>query len=166
MTREELLAQLKDIRSPVEPAWWLPASGHLAVALLLLVLLAILAIWWLRRRADRGLILARRELRRIAAEHAADGDVPGLARALAPWLKRVALQAFPDQRLEAVTGAAWLEFLDRGVDGKEFSCGAGSIFGADIYRPDPASRTSPDALLELCDSWLTGIAAQLRGSRH
>ena len=164
MTRDELLAQLKDIRPPAEPAWWLPAPGHLVVALLLLVLVAIFAIWWLRRRADRRLILARRELRRIAAGHAGEDDMLRLARALAPWLKRVALQAFPEQRLEAVTGSAWLEFLDRGVGGEQFSRGPGKVFGADIYRLVTAPGEDRDALLELCESWLSGIAGDLRRS--
>jgi len=161
MTQSELLAQLKDIRPPVEPAWWLPAPGHLLAGLVLLLLLTITAFWLLRRRADRKLIQARRELRRIAAAHV--DDTPGLARALAPWLKRVALQAFPGQRLEGITGEAWLEFLDRGVGDQGFSRGAGSVFGADIYRPVMVSRTTTGELLELCDSWLAGIAPRLRG---
>ena len=161
MTQAELLAQLKDIRPPVEPAWWLPAPGHLLSGLVLLLLLAITAIWLLRRHADRRLIQARRELQRIATEHPDDSS--GLARALAPWLKRVALQAFPEQRLERVTGEAWLEFLDRGVVGEGFSRGAGNVFGADIYRPLPVSRVGREELLALCDSWLAGIAPRLRG---
>jgi len=165
MTREELLSQLKDIRPPTEPAWWLPASGHLAAGLVLLVLTAILGYWLLRRRADRLLLEARRELRRIEADHAADDDASRLARALAAWLKRVALQAFPGQRLEGVTGGAWLEFLDRGVDGRGFSRGPGRVFGADIYRPRltaDGGEANCAALLELCESWLRGIAPQLR----
>lgn len=163
MTREELLAQLKDIRSPLEPAWWLPAPGHLAGGLLLSILLAVVLIWLLRRRADRRLIQARRELRRIASEHAAGRDTHALARVLAAWLKRIALQAFPEQRLESVTGAAWLEFLDRGIDGKRFSQGPGRVFGSDIYRPAPVLRGDARTLLDLCDAWLTGIAPRLRG---
>ena len=164
MTREQLLEQLRDIRPPLEPAWWLPAPAHLAAGLVLLALLVLGAIWLLRRRSNRRLILAKRELRRIAAEHAGDDDAMRLARALAPWLKRVALQAFPGQRIEAVTGTAWLEFLDRGIGDQRFSRGVGKVFGADIYRPVTACGVDAHALLELCDSWLAGIAPRLRGT--
>jgi len=165
MTRDELLLQLRDIRAPAEPAWWLPAPAHLVAGLALLSLVAIIAIWMLHRRGDRKLIAARRELRFIAAEHADDGDTLRLAQALAPWLKRIALQAFPGQRLEGVTGDAWLEFLDSGIGGDEFSRGVGSVFGADIYRPAPVFRGNAEALLELCERWLSGIAPRLRGMR-
>ena len=163
MTREELLAQLKDIRSPIEPAWWLPAPGYLFLGLAVLVLLAILAIWLWRRRADRRLISAQRELRRIATEHAGESNTLELARALASWLKRVALQAYPEHRLESISGTAWLEFLDRSIGGVDFSRGPGRVFASDIYRRDPISPSDARALLELCDSWLSGIGPRLRG---
>lgn len=169
MTREDLLAQLQDIRPPLEPAWWLPAPGQQALGLLLLAGLAILIIWLLRRRANRLLIQARRELRRIEIEHAGTPDAAGLAVELAAWLKRVALQAFPEQRLESVTGDAWLEFLDRGVHGQRFSRGAGRVFGADIYRSRPGSGAAGcdgAELLALCERWLTGIAPRLRSGNR
>ena len=164
MTRDQLLEQLRDIRPPLEPVWWLPAPGHLVTGLALLVLLTVVVIWLLRRRTNRRLLLARRELRRIAAEHAGDDDAMRLARALAPWLKRVALQAFPEQRIEAATGSKWLEFLDRGIGGERFSRGPGQVFGADIYRPGTPAGVDADALLQLCDNWLAGIAPRLRGT--
>ena len=163
MTREELLTQLKDIRSPEDPAWWLPAPGYLVVGCAVLVLLAILAFWLWRRRAERRLVTARRELRRIAAEHVGENNALGLARALAPWLKRVALQAYPGQRLESVSGTAWLEFLDRSSGGSDFTRGPGRVFGSDIYRLGPASPGDSKALLELCDSWHGVIGPRLRG---
>ena len=160
MTREDLLAQLKDIRPPVEPAWWLPAPGHLAVGLVLLAAAALLLAWFRRRRTSRTLLRARDELRRIEARQECDPDAVRLARDLAGWLKRVSLLAFPERRLQGVTGEAWLDFLDRSLGDERFSRGAGRVFGGDVYRQNPA--LDADELLELCAHWLTAITPRLR----
>jgi hypothetical protein len=160
MTREDLLAQLRDIRPPQEPAWWLPAPGHLALGVLGLALLVLLLVWLYRRRADRRLLRATRELRHIEARHARDPDSARLALELSGWLKRVSLLAFPGQRLESLTGTAWLEFLDRGIGDDRFSGGAGRAFGSEIYRRNP--DFDPLQLLELCEQWLSRIAPRLR----
>lgn len=161
MTREELLAQLRDIRPPAEPAWWLPGPGHMVLALLLLALFALLLVWLARRRADRRLTRARDELRHIEARHARDPDAARLARELAGWLKRVSLLAFPGRQLEGLTGRAWLEFLDQSIGGNRFSDGAGRVFGSEVYRRAPVFDSS--GLLQLCEQWLTRIAPRLRG---
>jgi Ca-activated chloride channel family protein len=160
MTREELLAQLKDISPPQEPAWWLPAPGHWALGLSILALLAVLLAWLLRRRADRRLASAKQELRFIEARYARDPDPARLAHELAAWLKRVSLLAFPAQRLESLTGKAWLEFLDRSFGDAQFSGGAGRVFGEDIYRRAPVFDAGE--LLELCEQWLSQVAPRLR----
>ena len=160
MTREDLLAQLKDIRPPAEPAWWLPAPGHLAVGLVLLGVIALLLAWFRRGRTSRTLLRARDELRRIEIRQARYPDNPRLVRDLAGWLKRVSLLAFPERRLQGVTGEAWLDFLDGSLGDERFSRGAGRIFGGDVYRQNPA--LDADGLLELCEQWLTAITPRLR----
>lgn len=160
MTREELLAQLRDIRPPEEPAWWLPAPGHLVLGALALALLALLVAWLLRRRADRRLLRARQELRLIETRHTSAPDTARLAHELSSWLKRVSLQAFPGQRLEGLTGEAWLAFLDRSIGDDRFTSGAGRAFGSEIYRKAP--RLDASVLLALCEQWLSRIAPQLR----
>ena len=161
MTREELLAQLRDIRPPGEPAWWLPAPGHLALGLLALALLVLLAAWLWKRRADRRLLRATRELRRIEARHAREPDSARLAYELSSWLKRVSLLAFPDERLQGLAGNGWLEFLDRSIGDRRFTGGAGRVFGGEVYRRNPELDAA--GLLELCDQWLSRIAPRLRG---
>lgn len=161
MTREELLAQLKDISPPAEPSWWLPAPGHIALGLLGLALLAVLLARLARRRADRRLTRARNELRLIESRHARDPDSARLAHELAGWLKRVSLLAFPGRRLEGLTGRAWLEFLDRSIGDPRFTGGAGRVFGSEVYRRAPDFDS--DGLLRLCEQWLLRIAPRLRG---
>lgn len=160
MTTEELLLQLRDIQPPPEPAWWLPAPAHL-VGFAMLLLLTIFA--WLsvrQRRANRLPLLAQRELREIERAYRQDQDARLLAINLSGWLKRLALQAFPAQRLQASSGDAWLEFLDHSLGDDRFSQGCGRIFGAAVYQPALAYDT--EAVLELCEHWLQTIRPRLQ----
>lgn len=159
MTRDELLSQLRDISPPAEPAWWLPAPGHIGLILVLLALLAVIAYWRARRRSGLLLEQARLELRRIEAEHDRDGDSVRLSRQLANWLKRVALAAYPEKRLEGLTGRAWLEFLDQSLGGQLFSAGAGRLFAGDVYRREIDADAKE--LLRLCEQWLDRLRPRL-----
>jgi hypothetical protein len=165
MTRDELIQQLRDISPPIEPAWWLPAPGHLALLLLALLLVAAICYWRARRRSGLLLEQARRELHRIATQQAKDVDACIQAQALARWLKRVALLAYPQRRLESLTGRAWLEFLDQPLGGENFTRGTGRIFGGDVYRREVEADTQ--ALLDLCERWLEAVSPRLlhRGRR-
>lgn len=163
MNRQELLTALKDIAPPAEPAWWLPAPGHIAVAT---VIVAGLALFWLvrkRRHARRIELRAQRELDLIRAAFAADRDAVRLARNLSPWLKQVAMLAYPRHRLAAATGEQWLRFLDSSLGDRDFTRGCGKIFADAVYQPSLA----PDGaqLLELCQRWLAAVAPRLKNGR-
>ena len=160
MTTEELLLQLRDIQPPPEPAWWLPAPAHLAAFAILS--LALVSAWALlrRRRANRLALLAQRELRRIELDYRQNRDERLLAIRLSAWLKRVALLAFPGQRLQSSSGGAWLEFLDHSLGDDRFSQGCGRLFAAAVYQPTP--DFDADAVIELCAHWLGSIRPRLQ----
>ncbi len=163
MTTEELLLNLQDIQPPPELPWWLlPPS--LWGALVMLLLLPLLLTWY-RRRDERRRpgTDALAELDRIAARHASEADDAALVRSLAHWLKRVALQAYPDQGLESICGDRWLEFLDRSFDSSDFSQGHGVVFGDAVYRR--TLETDPAALLALCRDWLRQVQPRLAQGR-
>lgn len=135
------LAQLRDWHLPPPPGWWPPAPGWWVLAVLLLALMLVAVIGWRRRRA-RGASTraALRELARIRARFAADGDSRAYAAAVSTLLRRLALVRYPRQQVAGLSGRAWLAFLDA-------TGGAG--FGQDemarlltesAYRP----RTVPD----------------------
>lgn len=159
MTAEELLRELKDIVPPPEPPWYLlPPAAWLGLAG---VLAALAWIWHRRRRrrAWRRVAAAGLELDAIRRRHAARDDPPALARELADWLKRVALQAYPRAEVAALSGERWLEFLDRAAGDASFSRGAGRIFGAPQYRP--GAQFDADETLALCERWLDVVAPRL-----
>ena len=165
MTGEELLLELKDLAPPAEPGWWLLAPGYLVLLMLLIGLATILWLWWLRRKAARLFVLANLELQRIRSTHVTGGDSRRLSLALSRWLKQVALLAFPERGLEALTGSDWLSFLDQTIGDTSFTRGAGKVFGDAIYRRQ--AGIDAERLLVLCEQWLSAVKPRLieRGSR-
>ncbi len=160
MTAEELLLELRDIAPPPEPPWYLLAPAEWLGLALGLSLLAW--IWYRRgqRRAHRLVVAAGAELDAIRQQHAAQPDPPALARDLAEWLKRVALQAYSRREVAALSGESWLAFLDAAAGDTAFSRGVGRIFGASQYRP--RADFDADEAFALCERWLEAVAPRLR----
>ncbi|MCF6281018.1 MAG: DUF4381 domain-containing protein [Candidatus Polarisedimenticolaceae bacterium] len=144
--------QLKDIHTPGLPELWPPAPGWWLVAMVALALL-IWASFALRRhlqlRRQRAEVLALlTQLEEAfdpsqAAHHLAE---------LSILLRRVALTRFPRQRVAALTGSAWLKFLDETGGNGQFSNGPGAILATGPYQSDIEADITP--LLPLLRSWL------------
>jgi hypothetical protein len=168
MTREELLLQLRDIQPPPEPGWWLIAPGYLAIVTLLVGLFS--SAWLLRRRqrVDRLATLARLELQAIRASYRQDQNVRLLAFKVSGWLKRVAILAFPGNRLQSVSGEPWLKFLDQSLghngsgeqNNSRFSQGCGRVFGAALYQAN--IDFDAEQIFALCEHWLNSITPRLQ----
>ena len=159
MTVDELLLELRDIQAPPEPGWWLLAPGYIAISCLLAMLLILVWYGARRRKAKHLLDCAQTELQRIKSAHQRSDDSQQLALELSRWLKQVALLAYPEQRLEGLTGVAWLRFLDRSIGDNSFTRGAGRIFGDAVYQP----RANPDSsrICSICDQWLAAVKPRL-----
>ncbi|MEP9375971.1 DUF4381 domain-containing protein [Aquabacter sp. CN5-332] len=87
---------------PPQPGWWILAAGLFAIAVIAVVRLI------LRYRANAYRRAALAELARIG--QATDADS---AQRISTILKRAALVAYPREQTAALTGPAWLAFLDR-----------------------------------------------------
>jgi len=159
MTTEELLLALKDIQPPTPPAWWqLAPIWWFIFAILLLTLGAYLFLK--RRRKKRQLAdLAVRELEAIVNCYRSQADKQALLLALANWLKRVAILAYPEDRLEAFNGRAWLKFLDQCQGDESFSRGPGIIFGDMVYHRQPDYDSAE--VIQLCRGWMTAVSPVL-----
>lgn len=144
------LASLRDIHLPPAPAAWPPAPGWWLAGLLLLLLAGLWLLYrgWHRRQLRAAL----RELKLLAAEAEKTGAAVRTAGGISRLLRRYACWRYPEAGAHALTGAAWLQFLDtRGGDG-QFEHGAGAALASLPYQPAAAADVT--ALLALARNWL------------
>ncbi len=151
------LSQLRDIHLPPPVSWWPPAPGWWALTALLLLALG-LGLWLLRRRRRNR--WRRRALAELTQLRTADDAL--LLRGLSVLLRRVAISRFPQAEVAALTGEAWLEFLDLtlGDDDSAFRSGAGRVLIVGPYAA--AAEVDAPALLALCERWLRKVPGGAR----
>ena len=143
------LLQLRGIHAPLDPLPWPPAPGWWLLAVILLLILMVIS-FWLRRRL-RAARLRGRVLKELQALNGRTSDADHIAR-VSMVLKRVALAHYPRRQVAALSGQAWLAFLDRtGGDGR-FQHGPGQVLASGPYAREPAvDRT---ALIDLGRAWV------------
>ncbi|MGK7913872.1 MAG: DUF4381 domain-containing protein [Synechococcus sp.] len=151
------LLELQEIKLP-EPVTWVPQT--IGWFLLAGVLVAVFGLWGVKRyrhwRKNRYRRVAIQTLAEIEADIRA-GELYSLAR-LASLLKRVALQAYPRNRVAPLQGEEWLCFLDATYGGTDFTQGAGRIVAEIAYAPPSSYRrlsaSSIAELLQVTRQWI------------
>jgi len=153
------LAALHDIVVPSPVPWWPPAPGWYAVCAIVAVVVGY-AAWRLYRRwnANAYRRVALRRLVSIRTDFADPSRRASALTELAALVRRVALHAAPRERVAALSGDAWLAFLDAGVGGDAFRSDAGRVMTSAPYqRADTIAkipRADLDALCQLVERWL------------
>lgn len=155
----DALAGLHDVVVP-EPVSLFPATPAWAV---LAVLVAAALAWvaarmvlrWRRNRYRRE---AAAELREIESRLASAATREAALAELPVLVKRVALQSAPREQVAALSGPAWLAFLDRTWKGDAFRTGPGSVL-PEIAYGTPAGRRAIGSeevaqLLAVLRSWV------------
>lgn len=159
MTRDQALAQLRDIHMPdavpfwpLAPGWWMLAG--LAVAALAA---AVWLVWHHRTRLRRE---ARRELDRLSETFARTGDRAALAAGISALLKRVALARFDPDRVAALHGEGWTGFLNETARRPVFIGDSGVAVARAAWAPHDALGVEIDgaALLGAARSWIGRVA--------
>jgi hypothetical protein len=153
---------LRDIHLPDAVSWWPPAPGWWALAGLVIVLLVVL--WalraWRRRRRLRNDAIA--ELARICDDFEHHDDELRLVRELSVLLRRIAISYYPRSDVAALTGDAWLRFLDESshlhVQAQGFLNGAGKVLNTGPYQAH--LEIDPRGLIMLCRRWIEALPAK------
>ncbi len=136
MNPQDSLAALHPLREPPLVGWWPPAPGWWALGLLCLLVLVLLAFFLLRRY--RANTYRRKALARLDKFYQLQQSQPDQRRfqaQLNALLKGVALKAYPQRDVAALSGGQWLDFLNASLEEydrfpAEFVSGA--------YRREPA----------------------------
>lgn len=140
---EELLEKMRDLALPP-----IPTAPPVPWVFLTLAALALAAVGILLVRRF-GVAGWRREAREGFAALAAKGEDPEALTEAAKLLRRIALKTIGPEAAK-LGGEDWLKRLD-GLFGTDFfTAGAGRVFGAAIYAPQPpASGPILKALADL-----------------
>lgn len=167
MEAQDPLSDLADIHLPALVPWWPPAPGWWVLAALALAALAALGLQWYRRwQQQQRLLRCLAELRAAASawQQREDGDAMALFGTCNAVLKRVALVHYPAAEVAALSGRAWLQFLDAtGGSTPAFGSGPAQLLGDAGYRPRVAADAATvQAVLSAAEQW---IRIQYRG-RH
>lgn len=150
------LDRLRDIHLPAPISWWPPAPGWWILAVLLLAILFI-GYRLIRRRGRNG--WRRQALQQLMQLRGSDDST--LVTQLSALLRRVAISRFPQAEVAAITGEAWLVFLDRTLgEGTPFQAGAGRALLSAPYVAAP--EVDGPALLALAERWIKRVGGPSR----
>ena len=156
------LEQLRDIHLPAAISWWPPAPGWWLLLAALLLGVVLISAWIRQHRRKRWHRAAMSELRKLrCAWQERDIDMNMTLGALSVLLRRAALSRFPRSEVAALTGEAWLAFLDRPFHrDAPFQRGIGRILVTAPYRRDSVEEWEIDALGTLAERWLRKVASR------
>jgi len=145
---------LRDIHLPDAISWWPLAIGWWL--LLIIVPLSIYAAWWLFKRLTRKTALSSAKTLLLEIKASSDAHDLQKLQQISNWLRRVTISITPREQSAGLTGQAWLEYLDRSVDGQPFSQGLGQCLAEAPFRKTAPEDLDLDALISLCELWLKG----------
>ena len=136
MNPQDPLAALHPLREPPPIGWWPPAPGWWALALLCVLALALLAFFVLRRyRANAYRRKALAMLEQLYLRQQSQPDPARFQAELNTLLKGVALAAYPQRDVAAISGGQWLAFLNASLE-EDARFPADFVRGA--YHREPA----------------------------
>jgi Domain of unknown function (DUF4381) len=131
------LENLHDLVIPVPVPWWPPAPGWVIVSAVLVMVLG----WWLIRAIQHWQSNSYRREALVLL-----GKIDGSEAELPTLIKRVALSAYPRERVASLTGEQWLAFLDQTGHTDVFTMGAGRWLACLAYEPQLAASLSTTEL--------------------
>jgi hypothetical protein len=142
---------LRDLHLPEAVGWWPPAPGWwVLLGFVLLAVLLLLHKVWVRWRADAARRIALKELARLESSWRNAPNPVLLATRLSELLRRTMLAYAPRKDVAGLTGRAWLQWLDRGLEDRVFTEGPGRALQEWPYRraDQATSELDVDALLD------------------
>ncbi len=155
-TAPDPLANLRDIHLPTDvsamPAfgWWLLA------ALILTLAISAACIYWKRHQAKRYRRQAQQLLKQIVATQKPPRQQ---LQQITELLKRIALHAYSDQSVAALSGSAWTDFLHQTAPDLSPPENVKELLGQGIYDTRDIDQTDVDQLVTFSEQWIRGHRA-------
>ncbi|MBY7734200.1 DUF4381 domain-containing protein [Francisella philomiragia] len=157
MQTNDLLAQLKDIYLPAKVSqWWPLAYGWwLLLGLIVLVFIIFLIILHFRKKRNSYKDSIINDFRRTIEETQQNKPKEALQN-ISVYLKRVALQKFPNQEIKTLHGEQWLEFLDSKMKNQNFKNTKANML-ANSYRAVELDKQTLNEILTVSEQWLRRV---------
>ncbi len=153
--------ELRDIHLPDASLWWPPAPGWW-VALALLLVLAVMIPWLIRRLRHKPVNrLCLQELNTIRRRFAAGQPENDVVRDTSALLRRTLIAYRGRDGFAASTGDAWVNQLQALAASESFSRAQLELLGHRRYQRD--SDSDIDKLLQACERWIRALP---RGEAH
>ncbi|MEY8702111.1 DUF4381 domain-containing protein [Francisella philomiragia] len=157
MQTNDLLAQLKDIYLPVRVSqWWPLAYGWwLLLGLIVLAFIIFLIILHFRKKRNSYKDSIVNDFRRTIEETQQNKPKEALQN-ISVYLKRVALQKFPNKEIKTLHGEQWLEFLDSKMKNQNFKNTKANML-ANSYRAVELDKQTLNEILTVSEQWLRRV---------
>ncbi|AJI57077.1 hypothetical protein LA02_238 [Francisella philomiragia] len=157
MQTNDLLAQLKDIYLPARVSqWWPLAYGWwLLLGLIVLTFIIFLIILHFRKKRNSYKDSIVNDFRKTIEETQQNKPKEALQN-ISVYLKRVALQKFPNQEIKTLHGEQWLEFLDSKMKKQNFKNTKANML-ANSYRAIELDRQTLNEILTVAEQWLRRV---------
>jgi hypothetical protein len=143
MNLDPALSKLHDYYQPAPPPWIPQTIGWY----ILFTIIALLLIWLLFRAVRRWFAnrYRREALRELATATPDQFSV---------LLKRVALAAWPREKVASLSGDDWLNFLSKSVKDNTFQTGPGNRIEELALHPGNASADDEQELRAIAAQWI------------
>ncbi|AIT09783.1 membrane protein [Candidatus Francisella endociliophora] len=153
-TNNNLLDQLKDIYLPERVSqWWPLAYGWwIVLAIIILAILVFLVLLHFRKKKKQYIDSIVNDLR-SEVDNTYQQKPKEVLQQISVYLKRVAMQKFPNENVKTLHGEAWLEFLDSKLKQPNFVNTKANMLG-NSYKPVELSKQELDEIMSVAEKWL------------
>ena len=153
-TAAAILSQLRDAHMPSPPGWWPPAFGWWVLFFTITIGGGTMLYRWLKHRRQRRCPAwhALNELDELWSTYDETGDAAVLLKRLSVLMRRTAISLSARGEVAALTGDAWLNWLDLHAPGRLFTRGNGRLLAHAPYQP--ASGNDAETIFDACEAWL------------
>jgi Domain of unknown function (DUF4381) len=146
-----VLSDFVEVVAPQAISWWPQTVGWLWLGAALLAVLLRYS-WrqlhhWYRNRYRREAAARLKQLAQADATHS-------LLLELNKLLKLTALAVFSREHVARLSGAAWVDFLNRHCPSQPFSADLGNLLAKGVYENAIPADATRQALLAACLEWI------------
>ncbi len=152
---------IRDIHLPESVSWWPLAPGWWITLGLLVLAAAVVYLLKLVRDRQQLSKQSLEEFTRLVSRYQAERNAQSLLSDISQLIRRVSITQFENENIAALTGNAWLEFLDDTLAGKKngrdikFCSDLGAyLVAAQYQKTSSIDEHKLDQLLVLSKAWL------------